>query len=562
MKTVMTGHFAEVPRADIPRSSFNLSHGRKTTFDADYLIPVMVQDIIPGDVWNVKMTHFTRLATPIHPIMDNIYLESFFFFVPYRLLWQAAHGSENGSWEKFMGEQENPGDSIDYTVPIVSGTNVFTGEGSLWDYFGLPLDDGNGAHIDPDDVTVSALPFRAYTKIWNDWFRDENLQTSYNEETDDGPDTLNNRSVAKTAGTLGLTEKRGKRFDYFTGSLPSPQKGDATNVPLSGLAAVTGLGIISNAGNPAATAGSEFLETDNLSPGVGNYPNSWTSADNEIYVKAAGTTTAEGPEVYADLSNITGAVITINDLRLAFQTQRLLERDARAGTRYNELLLSHWGVSNGDLRLQRPQFLGGGSSIMNLTPVAQTTYQGTPTNEDAKGNLAAFGTSSGQHSWTEAFAEHGVLIGLVNARADITYSQGIDRYWGKQTRYDFFFPVLSQIGEQAVTVGEIYVDTTAATMDDVWGYQERYAEYRVIPSKVTNLMAPEAASSLASWHLSEEFTSEPALGATFIESNTGTPLDRAIAVSTEPHFISDMYFDIKAARPMPMYGVPGNLDHL
>mgnify|MGYP000745467414 CR=1 FL=1 len=264
----------------------------------------------------------------------------------------------------------------------------------------------------------------------------------------------------------------------------------------------------------------------------------------------------------ADLSTATAA--TINDLRLAFQTQRLLERDARSGTRYNEMILAHFGVTVPDFRVQRPEFLGGGSSPVNITPVAQTTYQGTPTDEDAKGSLAGFGTVSGRHGFTKSFTEHGILMGICNVRADITYSQGLERYWSKSTRYDFYYPVLSQIGEQAVTNSEIYRDTAAAgTNDNVFGYQERYAEYRYKPSILSGLMrhSPTSGSTLNPWHLSEEFSALPTLGDTFIQSNTGAPLDRAIAVSSEPHFIADFFFDMKCARPMPLYGVPGNLDH-
>ena len=268
-----------------------------------------------------------------------------------------------------------------------------------------------------------------------------------------------------------------------------------------------------------------------------------------------GSVAAEG--LYADLSNATAA--TINDLRLAFQTQKLLERDARSGTRYNETILAHFGVTVPDFRLQRPEFLGGGSSRVNITPVAQTTYQGTPTDEDAKGALAGFGTVAGSHGFTKSFVEHGVLIGLANVRGDITYSQGLDRYWSKSTRYDFYYPVLSQIGEQSVLMKEIF--RSAASPNGVWGYQERYAEMRYKPSRLTGLMAVDATGSLSAWHLSEDFSSEPSLGNSFIQSNTGGPLDRAIAVATEPHFIADFHFDMKCARPMPLYGVPGNLDH-
>ena len=265
-----------------------------------------------------------------------------------------------------------------------------------------------------------------------------------------------------------------------------------------------------------------------------------------------------GSDLLADLTNATAA--TINDLRLAFQTQRLLERDARSGTRYNELILSHFGVTVPDFRVQRPEFLGGGSSPVNISAVAQTSGQPTPAANDKLGELAAIGTVSGKHGFTKSFVEHGVIIGLVNVRGDITYSQGLERYWSKSTRYDFYYPVLAQIGEQSVLNKEIYADGSAND-DNVFGYQERYAEYRYKPSKLTGLFDVNASGSLSAWHLSEDFTSLPTLGDTFIQSNTLTPLDRAIAIPSEPQFIFDSYIEMTCARPMPLYGIPGNLDH-
>ncbi len=486
----------------------------------------------------MQTSFFMRLATPLAPILDNLRFETFAFFVAYRTIWE--------NHERFHGAQDDPGDSISFTIPLLSKSSagVWNGLNSIWDHFGLP------PLTIPNDTPVSALPHRAYTKIFNDWFRSATLQNSLIENTGNGPDNL--VSATATATQMdGRLQKRGKRFDYFTSALPAPQRGTAVSLPLGTTAPVLGIGVLTtpNIGSTASVKQSDGTTV--------TYDDGWDAfvpTDINIEERSA----ADGfPGVYADLAAATAA--NVNDVRLAFATQHILERDARSGTRYVESLKARWGVTSPDFRLQRAEYLGGGSSLVNITPVQQQSGQPTPVADDKLGNLAAYGTSSGTHSWSKSFVEHGVVIVLGNLRGDISYSQGIDRYWSKSTRYDFVYPEMANIGEQAILNSEIWITGTGtpATDDLVFGYTGRYDEHRRLSSKLANLMRPDAAGTLASWHLSEDFASLPALGATFIESNTSVPLDRAVAIPTEPHMIADFYHQIKAALPLPTYGVPG-----
>lgn len=576
-KIRVRGHrFSDAPAMYMKRTKFDRSHVYKTTFNSGKLIPVFVDEVLPGDTTRMSVNYFARLATPVKPIMDNIYLDWFFFFVPNRLVWD--------HWQNFCFEQEDPDDSTDYVIPTVTATgnsdNAYVG--SLWDYFGLPVNtSGNLSGI-------SALPFRGVYLIWNEWFRDENLQKSVKIQKGDTNEVLNSARASEqpswvfTSGTdifPGFAcPPRGKRHDYFTSAFPWTQKGPGVSIGLAGTASIVDpspgagfllhstdnqLAVVSAYGGDASNSGG-----DRITQGSGTVTfHNWAGSDfsnvggfagnskDNVTMSAQAASTYLGNDSYVDLD--TSSIFTINSLRTAFQMQKFYERLARGGSRYTEVLRSFFGVVSPDARLQRPEFLGSFTKMVNVNPIAQTSATDSTS---PQGNLSAYGVTAAKfHGFTKSFVEHGYVFGFVCARADLTYQQGINKMWLRSTVYDFYWPTFAHLGEQAIELREIYAQGSEADTT-VFGYQERYAEYRYKPSQITGKFRSSVVNgSLDMWHLSQFFKNAPTLNEEFIVENP--PIERIIAVPSEPEFLLDIGFRYTTVRPMPMFGTPGLVDH-
>lgn len=577
-KIRVRGHrFSDAPAMYMRRTKFDRSHVYKTTFDAGKLIPVFVDEVLPGDTTRMSVNYFARLATPIKPIMDNIYLDWFFFFVPNRLVWE--------HWQNFCFEQEDPDDSTDYVIPTTSASTSTNNSliGSLWDYFGLPINTTNNI------TGISALPFRGVYLIYNEWFRDENLQKSVKIEKGDANRVIDvNRLSEQPSWVINSSSTdaypgfacppRGKRHDYFTSALPWTQKGPGVSIGLAGTASIvdptpgTGyllhstdnqLAAVSAYGGDASSSGGRRIIQGNRSisftrNGDSDYSTIGGFAGNtssSITMSAQTASTYLGNDSYVDLD--TSSIFTINSFRTAFQMQKFYERLARGGSRYTEVLRSFFGVVSPDARLQRPEFLGSFTKMVNVNPIAQTSA----TNDTSpQGNLSAYGVTAAKfHGFTKSFVEHGYIFGFVCARADLTYQQGINKMWLRSTVYDFYWPTFAHLGEQAIELREIYAQGSEADKT-VFGYQERYAEYRYKPSQITGkFRSSVTGGNLDVWHLSQFFSNAPTLNEEFITENP--PIKRIIAVQDEPEFLLDIGFRYTTVRPMPMFGTPGLVDH-
>ena len=535
-------HFSQVPKIDIKRSVFDRSTQHKTTFNAGLLIPILCDEVLPGDTFSVRTSSVIRMSTPIYPVMDNLYADLYYYFVPTRLLWD--------HWEEFNGSNEDTfwTQPTEYEIPQINSPAGGWTKGTIADYLGLPTN-----VTFQGDYSKNHLPFRGVVKVWNDWFRDQNLQTpAYLGLGDSDTTGSNGSNYVSDAIAGGMPLPVAKFHDYFTSALPEPQKGPDVLLPLGSVAPLVGV----NPDNKPSWATTTWTDgvgkplAFGIDPSNANYLYDLTNPSNNINKQ-------QSIGLQVDLSSATAS--TISQLRQAFAVQRLYERDARGGTRYTEILKSHFGVSSPDGRLQRSEYLGGKRIPINVTQVVQTS---STDDTSPQGNTAAYSlTGDSSDSFTKSFTEHGYLYCFVCVRNENTYQQGVERMWSRKRRFDFYWPALANISEQAILNKEIYANGTSQD-DEVFGYQEPWAEYRYKPSRVSGAFRSNYAQSLDSWHYADYYDSLPVLSDSFIRSSKNN-VDRTLAVqsSTEDQFIADFYFTIKSVRPMPVYSVPGLIDH-
>lgn len=538
-------NFAQNPQVGVSRSRFQRNSDSKTTFNTGDLIPIYLDEVLPGDTHEIDMACVMRMATPIFPVMDNAFCDFYFFFVPNRLLWE--------HWKEFMGENKETAwtPKTEYSIPQVTAPEEGWAEGTLADYLGLPTK--------VKGISVSALPGRAYGLIYNEWFRNQNVtQPTLVEVTDATTTGKNDGSKTNdSAITLAKPLKAAKVFDYYTGALPEPQKGEPITLPLTGNAAVKAY-----TDNGITPDDEEIIFKTWTAAGETKNPtgrNSFVEGKGAYTLRGAdgeGTfASGRSQKLYADLSTVTAA--TINQLRQAFQIQKLLEKDARGGTRYREVLREHFGVISPDSRMQIPEYLGGYRLPINVSQVIQTS---STDNTSPLGNTAALSvTTMNKPMFTKSFTEHGFIMGLAVVRTDQTYQQGIERMWSRTGRYDYYWPVLANIGEQAILNKEIYAQGNA-TDNEAFGYQEAWADYRYKPSKVTGLFRSNAKQSLDAWHYAQDYDALPTLSTDWMEQGEAE-MKRTLAVQSQPDFIADFYFMNKTTRCMPVYSIPGLIDH-
>lgn len=551
--------FGVKPNISIPRNKFDLSHGHKTTMNVGDLVPVLLQEVYPGESFKDKTAFVARSTTPfIRPVMDNLFMDIFFFFVPNRLVYD--------KWKNVMGENTSGywANQQTYSVPV--GQLLQVEPGSIANHFGLPIGQlPSGA----TPIEINLLPFRGYGLIWNEWYRDQNTQepifiNTGEKATFENIDNVGNNFANSDGYYMDMLAKVNKLHDYFTSALPSPQKGDAVEVPIQGISPVltSDEDIITsgthfplnfrNAGNNALPNGGEFLITKLYARAGENYKTSLAMAENGA--DEAADLSLYPSNLYTDYGD---ASLFVNDLRFAFQVQKMLERDARSGTRYVEYVASHFNTTSLDQTQQRPEYLGGKRMPLSITQVNQTSQS---TEDSPLGQVGAFSLSNGICGFSKSFTEHGFIIGLACIRYHHTYQQGVEKFWTRKTRLDYYDPVFANIGEQPILSKELYAYNLKP--DDVFGYQEAWADLRYRPSQVTGQLSSQAGDGLDIWHFADNYANAPILSGEFLEENVGF-VDRTLTAphTTIDNFIVDIYHKLSAIRPMPLYSIPGLIDH-